>query len=195
MARQYSRNTVLRQLAQLHGDKTIISSDKDPFFYEAALGKRQGDIVVLLRDPRAVVRSDLDRSLRFRTVKASLKFWAERFGDAERWCSEWAHRYVYVTFESMMRNPQDVVAAVAAAFSLPAPSVPSDLSKIEMHGIAGNNRAYTSNKLVDSERWRTELPMSVQREICQSTAMRIYRSLDARSVVPLENLQHSSSRS
>jgi hypothetical protein len=191
MSRNYDRGSVLRQVSQLHGGKTIISSDKDPDFFEAAMGKKRGDIVVLLRDPRAVVRSDLERSLRFRKVEASLQFWAQRFGSAEKWCSEWARRHVYVTFESLMERPQDVVAGVAEAFSLPEPMVPDDLSQVRVHGIAGNHRAYTSDRLIKSERWRSELSSSVQQQICESSAMRIYESLDAKSVVPLSTCARS----
>jgi hypothetical protein len=186
LAKRFTTYDLYRQLTtQLGLGRTMIVSDKDPRHYEACLGKKQMDVVVLVRNPLAVVRSDLERSVRFKTVEASLKFYCERFGAAEKWCDDWARRHVIVALESLLVHPQDVVSGVAKAFGLGLPEVPEDLSSVRIHALGGNGTAYTSDRLVMSEKWKDALPPGVQETIRKHSAMKLYQRLAAKSVVPL----------
>jgi hypothetical protein len=186
VCRRFTVHDLYRQLStQLGIGKTMIVSDKDPEHYEACLGKGKMDTVILIRNPLAVVRSDLERSVRFKTPEASLTFYHKRFSVAERWCKEWARRYVIVAFEALLQHPQDVVAKVAEAFHHGVPEVPEDLSSVRVHALGGNGSAYTTDRLITAERWRETLPPAVQALVRGHSAMKLYENLVAKSVVPL----------
>jgi hypothetical protein len=186
LSKRFSPHDLYRQLSSHLGPKkTLVSSDKAPESYEQCLGKRRLDAVVLVRSPLAVVLSDMERSLRFKRLDSSLRFYTERFSKAESWAKEWSRRYVIVALESLLKHPQDVLSEVAKAFGMDVPTVPDDLSSLRVHAIAGNGTAYTSKKLNPKDRWRTLLSPKVQERVTAHQAMRIYERLLSKSVVPL----------
>jgi hypothetical protein len=181
------RKVIHTRAARILRAKTLAVSDKVPAQL-ALVPKENLSVVVLMRDPRAVVRSDLERSARFKTAAASLGFTADRFRDASVWCEEHTSAHALVTFESLTRRPQQVMTGVATALGLTPPRIPSRLSSVPFHSIGGDRNAHRWGVVKHRERWRRTLPEVVRATAAGHEAMRIYRQLDTSSVLPLAEI-------
>lgn len=180
---EYNCENVFPKLMKRFPGDLYVSSDKGVRYFKKTVPLYALRGVVLVRDPRAIVRSDIERSKRFPTVEQSMIYTEKIFGDLLGDLGEVANDVVYITLEAFLRRPQEHLEEIGAAFRL---DTPSEFHLPVIHALMGNNSAYKAKSLDPerADRWRDSLDHNLCQHIRESRLMEMYSELDKKSIMP-----------
>jgi hypothetical protein len=139
------------------GARTFVDACKDVFRLRHLRRIANVRVVYLVRDIRGVVLSNLEMNRSGWTARLAAKRWLQEQTTISRVLREFPRRMA-VRYEDLCASPQEILASIHRFAALPPRAVPEDFKTVEHHILGNAMRLSAVSRIVNSERWKQDLP-------------------------------------
>jgi hypothetical protein len=148
----------------------LVDSSKSPYRLRWLAASHQFELKVvhLVKDPRAFAysmsKSSTGATKAYRVVLAAARWQVENrlFDALQRGCLR-AEQFFRLRYEQLATHTEKTLHELADWLEVPTWSGASELFRGTNHGIAGNPARFDSRGIELDEKWRRELPLTLQR--------------------------------